>query len=72
MKLEVGENYLTKCGNTVYCFRKCDEGYWCRYLKVIDGHENLMNIEIWNNQLWSEDGSWVGFPGGIHDIIKIV
>ena len=71
MKLQVGEEYLTKCGNTVACFRRDQEGFWCKYLKVIVGHESLIEIEGWNNQLWLEDGSWAKYPGGIHDIIKV-
>ena len=72
MKLKVGENYLTKCGNTVTCFREAPQGFWCRYEKVIEGHQALMDIDSWNNQLWSEGGSWVENPGGIHDIIRLV
>ena len=71
MKLKVGEDYLTKCGNTVTCYRESDEGFWCRYTKVIEGHEALLDIESWNKQLWSEGGSWAKYSGGIHDIIKI-
>lgn len=70
MNLKVGKKYLTKCGNTVTCFRKDEEGFWCRYEKVIVGHEALLDIEDWTKQRWSESGSWLKHPGGIHDIVK--
>ena len=72
MQLKVGEDYLTKCGNTVTCFRESDEGFWCRYVKVIEGHESLIDIEELTKQLWSENGLWVKYPGGIHDIVKVL
>ena len=71
MKLQVGHRYLTKSGNTVKCIAK-GEGpvgrylFTCQYEKTIEGHEAL----IGRAQQWTDDGVWVEFPGGIHDIVK--
>ena len=66
MKLEVGQEYLTKSGNVVRCVAKVDKRTICRYTKVIEGHESLME----EAQNWRENGEWLQYPGGIHDIVE--
>jgi hypothetical protein len=67
MNLELGTSYLTKSGNTLVCQSSAPEGnFWGVYTEVIEGHEALKGRQ----QLWTEEGSWVKHPGGIHDIVK--
>lgn len=69
MKLQVGDEYITKCGNIVRCIHRFENGtYHGQYVKTIEGHESLKGL----NQNWQEDGKWTKFPGGIHDIVKAV
>ena len=65
MKLEVGKKYVTKSSNVVRCVAKVDGKCICRYTKVIEGHEGLMD----KAQNWAENGEWSQYPGGIHDIV---
>lgn len=64
--LKVGAKYVTKSENIVKCVAKLDDYNICRYTKVIDGHESLMD----KAENWGENGKWLQFPGGIHDIVK--
>jgi len=81
MLIEVGDRYVTKCGNVVKCLHKLpDDTYLCQYIKTIEGHDSLKGeIRRWREDgKWvkfsgnSEDGKWVKFSGSVHDIVKAV
>jgi hypothetical protein len=66
VKIEVGKKYLTRSGNTVACRATGAANFLCVYTKTVENHQMLMGRQ----QLWKEDGSWVAFPGGVHDIVN--
>lgn len=71
--MEVGKEYISRVGNLVKVIEREEIenapgtfAYKGHCSKAVKGHEALEG----KIQSFSEDGSWVAYPGGVHDLVR--
>lgn len=77
MKIEVKKTYVSKVGNVIEVFERTEDKdaagapvfkYKGKVTQAVSGHEALIEARA-IHEFW-EDGKWIAFPGGIHDLVK--